>query len=91
MAVTVTIPTPLRKTTRDERMVTTEAGNILSIIEQIDATYPGFKERMCDESGRIRRFVNVYVNSDDIRYLGGPEAKVKDGDEVTIIPAIAGG
>ncbi len=91
MSVKVRIPTPLRKTTNNASVVEAEGDDIISVIENLDAQYPGFRDRLCDESGKIRRFVNVYLNDEDIRYLDGPQSKVKDGDEIALIPAIAGG
>lgn len=69
----------------------TNAGNILRLIEELDTQYSGFKDRLCDDEGKIRRFINIYVNGEDIRFLQGEDTKVEDGDEVSIIPAIAGG
>ena len=91
MAVTVRIPTPLRRLTQNQPEVETEGDNIESLIENLEANYPGIKERICDESGNIRRFVNIYLNDEDIRFLDGNATAVKDGDEISIIPAIAGG
>jgi molybdopterin synthase sulfur carrier subunit len=88
----VRIPTPLRKLTGDREVVTADGGaNLLEIISRLDQEYPGLKERICDESGEIRRFVNVYVNGEDVRFLSGLETPVKAGDEVSIVPAVAGG
>jgi molybdopterin converting factor small subunit len=69
----------------------TNAGNISGLIDELDAQYSGFKERICDENGKIRRFINIYVNGEDIRFLQGENTKVEDGAEVSIVPAIAGG
>lgn len=91
MAVTVRIPTPLQKLTQNMADVAVEAGTIQDVVEGLEAKYPGIKERLCDESGRLRRFVNVYVNEEDIRFLDNENTKVDDGSEVSIIPAIAGG
>lgn len=91
MAVTVRIPTPLRKFTQDQADVAIEGNTIGEVINNLEAQYAGIKERIVDESGAIRRFVNVYVNEEDIRFLDGPNTPVKDGDQVTIVPAIAGG
>lgn len=91
MAVTVRIPTPLRKFTQDLADVEIEGRSVGEVIDNLEAKHPGIKERMVDESGAIRRFVNVYVNEEDIRFLDGPDTPVKDGDQVTIVPAIAGG
>ena len=91
MAVTVRIPTPLRKLTNDQAEVEVDGSNIESIIENLEANHAGIKERICDEAGNIRRFVNIYLNDEDIRFLDGKITAVHDGDEVSIIPAIAGG
>ena len=91
MAVTVRIPTPLRRLTQSQPEVEAEGDTIESLIENLEANYPGIKERICDESGNIRRFVNIYLNDEDIRFLDGNATAVKDGDEISVIPAIAGG
>ena len=91
MAITVRIPTPLRKLTSDQPEVEAVGSDIESIIENLEANHPGIKERICDESGNIRRFVNIYLNDDDIRFLDGTATAVTDGDEISVIPAIAGG
>jgi molybdopterin synthase sulfur carrier subunit len=91
MATKVRIPAPLRKLTKDQAMVEASGGTIEDIIANLEKNYPGFKERVCDESGQIRRFINVFVNGDDIRFKEGAKTQVKDGSEVSIIPAIAGG
>ena len=91
MAVTVRIPTPLRRLTQNQPEVEAEGETIESLIENLEANYPGIKERICDESGNIRRFVNIYLNDEDIRFLDGNATAVKDGDEISVIPAIAGG
>lgn len=91
MAVTVRIPTPLRKLTSDQPEVAAVGSNIESIIENLESNHPGIKERICDESGNIRRFVNIYLNDEDIRFLDGTATAVTDGDEISVIPAIAGG
>ena len=91
MAVTVRIPTPLRRLTQNQPEVEAEGATIESLIENLEANYPGIKERICDESGNIRRFVNIYLNDEDIRFLDGNATAVKDGDEISVIPAIAGG
>src|SRR5687767_10720347 len=91
MAVKVRIPTPLRKLTNDQEVVDVKAGTIGDAISELQGLYPGIKERLVDESGAVRRFVNVYVNEEDIRFLQNQQTPLKDGDEVSIIPAIAGG
>jgi molybdopterin synthase sulfur carrier subunit len=91
MPVTVRIPTPLRKLTNDEELVTVEAATIGDAISELQTKYPGIRERLVDDAGEVRRFVNIYVNEEDIRFLQNKETPIKDGDEVSIIPAIAGG
>jgi len=91
MAIKVRIPTPLQKMTNNQAEVSVEGATVGEVIEKLNSTYPGLKERVCDESGKIRRFINIFVNEQDIRFLKKEETAVKDGDEVSIIPAIAGG
>ena len=91
MAVSVLIPTPLRKLTDDQESVTANAGTIGTVLDDLERQYPGFAARLTDESGNLRKFVNVYVNEEDVRFLQGKETQVKDGDSVSIVPAIAGG
>lgn len=91
MAVKVRIPTPLRKLTNNEELVEIEPGTIGAAINELQSRYPGIQERLVDEEGNVRRFVNVYVNEEDIRFLQNKDTPLKDGDEVSIIPAIAGG
>ena len=89
--IKVRISTPLRPLTKGQGEVESAAANIVDMIGSLDATYPGLKNRLCDEKGDLRRFVNIYVNEEDIRFLNGKETSLKDGDEVSIVPAIAGG
>ncbi len=91
MAVQIRIPTPLRSLTNDAEVVEVEASTIGGAIEALQARFPGIKERLVDEAGEVRRFVNVYINEEDIRFLQNQDSPLKDGDEVSIIPAIAGG
>lgn len=91
MAVKVRIPTPLRKLTNDQEVVEVMATTIGGAIGELQGQFPGIKERLVDETGAVRRFVNVYVNEEDIRFLQNQQTVLKDGDEVSIIPAIAGG
>ncbi len=91
MAVTVRIPTPLQKLTKDKAEVKASGKNVKELIEDLEKNFPGIKERICDEQGKIRRFINVYVNEEDVRFLQQDETSIKDGDEISIIPAIAGG
>ena len=87
----VRIPTPLRKMTNNEEIVEVNAATIGDAIVELQSRYPGIKERLVDDNGEVRRFVNVYVNEEDIRFLDNQKTKLKEGDEVSIIPAIAGG
>jgi MoaD family protein len=91
MAITVLIPTPLQKFTREEASVTLEATSVDALLQALEGRYPGILQRLCDESGKLRRFLNVYVNSEDIRFLDHQTTSLKDGDEVSIVPAVAGG
>jgi len=91
MSVRVRIPTPLRRFTGGAEEVSASGSTIAAVVEDLERKSPGIKERLCDEQGRVRRFVNIYVNGDDIRFLSSIETPVKDGDEVAIVPAIAGG
>ena len=91
MSIKVRIPTPLQKLTGDKESVECDAKDIVGLVDALDKKYPGFKERLCDETGKLRKFINIYVNDEDIRFLDMDTTKVKDGDEVSIIPAIGGG
>lgn len=91
MSVTVRIPTPLRKLTNDQDVVSGDGGTVVACIEALDSQYPGLKERILDETGQLRRFVNVYVNGEDVRFQQGVNTELKAGDEVSIVPAVAGG
>jgi sulfur-carrier protein len=91
MALTVRVPTPLRKFTQGADEVTAQGNNVRAMVEDLDKNFPGIKERICDETGKIRRFVNVYVNGDDIRFLQNLDTALKEGDSISIVPAIAGG
>ena len=91
MPTKVRIPTPLRKLTNNEEVVEVTAKNIGEAIAELQSRFPGIQERLVDEKGEVRRFVNVYVNEEDIRFLQGSQTPLKDGDEISIIPAIAGG
>ncbi len=87
----VRIPTPLRKLTDGQGEVLAEGKDVADLIEALERTYPGIKGRLCDEQGALRRFVNIYINEEDIRFHEGLQTPVKSSDEVSIIPAIAGG
>lgn len=91
MAVKVRIPTPLMKLTNNESEVSAEGATIADILNNLESQYEGIKERICDETGAPRRFINIYLNEEDIRFLDGEKTVVKEGDEISIIPAIAGG
>jgi sulfur-carrier protein len=91
MSVPIRIPTPLRKLTQNQEIVQIEGATIRDLIDNLEQSYPGLKERICDDQNNIRRFVNVFVNDEDIRFLQDAETAVKPGDEVSIVPAIAGG
>ena len=91
MPVKVLIPTPLRNLTANAAEVSVEAGDVSGLIAALEKAHPGLKERLCDEQGKLRRFVNVYLNEEDIRFLQGEATVLKAGDEVSIVPAIAGG
>ena len=91
MAVTVRIPTPLQRLTNGQGEVSCDGTTVTDLLSDLERRYPGIKERICDPQGKLRRFVNVFVNEEDIRFLQGDQTAVKDGDEVSIIPAIAGG
>ena len=86
----VRIPTPLRKLTNNQEVVEINAATIGAAILELQAQFPGIGERLVDDKGEVRRFVNVYVNEEDIRFLKNRETPLKDGDEISIIPAIAG-
>ena len=90
MAVTVSIPTILRTHTGGEKTVSADGATLAEVIDNLDANHGGLKARLVKE-GSLHRFVNVYVNDEDVRFSGGLEAKVADGDNVTILPAVAGG
>ena len=91
MPVTVRVPQPLRKLTQNKDTVSANGGTVLEIIDDLEAAYPGLRERLCDETGELRRFVNVYLNGEDIRFAEGLGTGTKEGDEVSIVPAMAGG
>ncbi len=87
----VRVPTPLRKYPKGADEVDAAGDTVKALVDDLEKNYPGIKERICDESGKIRRFVNVYVNGDDIRFLQNLETSVNNGDSISIVPAIAGG
>ncbi|NNE11862.1 MAG: molybdopterin synthase sulfur carrier subunit [Ilumatobacter sp.] len=91
MAVTVRIPTTLRPLSGGEKQVAVDPGTLVDVIGGLDARHPGFRDRLLDAEGGLHRYVNVFVDDDDVRYLEGLETKVADGVTVSIIPAVAGG
>ena len=88
---TVRIPSPLRHYTNSQSKVVTNGGNISELLENLETQYPGIRSKLCDENGNVKRYVNVFVNDEEIRTLQGIETPVADRDEVSIIPAMAGG
>ena len=91
MSIRVRIPTPLRKLTNDLDVVAGDGGTLAACIEALETQFPGLKERLCDETGELRRFVNVYVNGEDVRFQQGLQTPLSAGDEISIVPAVAGG
>ena len=90
MAIEVRIPTILRTYTDGEKSVTGEGANLSALIDDLEGNHPGLKDRLLDGAD-LRRFVNVYVNDEDVRFLGGLEASLSDGDQIVVLPAVAGG
>jgi len=91
MAVLVRVPTPLRSLTKGNAEVQAKGETVADVVEDLDRQFPGLRERLVDDTGELRRFINVYVNGEDIRFLQAKTTTLKDGDEVSIVPAIAGG
>ena len=91
MSVRVRVPTPLRRFTAGAEEVRVDGETVGRVVGDLELKFPGLKDSLCDEGGRVRRFINIYVNGDDIRFLSNLETPVKDGDEVAVVPAIAGG
>jgi len=91
MSVKVRIPTPLRGLTKDQDVVAGDEGTLAACIEGLESAYPGLKDRICDDTGELRRFVNIYINGEDVRFMDGLASPLKSGDEVSIVPAVAGG
>ena len=91
MAIIVRIPQPLQKLTQGKDQVEAAGANVNELLANLETRFPGIQERVCDEAGKIRRFINIYVNEEDVRFLQGDQTALKEGDEVSIIPAIAGG
>ncbi|MCS5642186.1 MAG: MoaD family protein [Dehalococcoidia bacterium] len=91
MSATVKIPTPLRKLTNNETSVDADGTTVGQIVESLESTYPGMRERLIEDNGDLRHFVNIYLNGEDIRYIDGLKSSVSDNDELSIVPAVAGG
>ena len=91
MAITVRIPQPLRGLTGDKPTVESGGSTLSACIDHLESAYPGMRDRLMDEGGQLRRFVNIYINGDDVRFSDGLGTSLKDGDEVSIVPAVAGG
>ena len=91
MSAKVMIPTPLRKLANDSETAAVSAGSIGTLIAELESQFPGFGARLTDENGNLRRFVNIYLNEEDIRFIAGKDTAINDGDTISIVPAIAGG
>ena len=91
MSATVKIPTPLRKLTNGETTVAADGSTVGAVVEALESAYPGMRERLIDESGDLRHFVNIYLNGEDVRFMDGLKTATNDGDEISIVPAVAGG
>ena len=91
MSATVRIPTPLRKVPNGEDKASVNAGSMDDVVDSLEHQFPGIKDRICDTDGSLRSFVNVYINGEDIRFIDGMSSTVNSGDEVSIVPAVAGG
>jgi len=91
MSIVVRIPTPLRRLTDGQDKVDVEGDSLGNVIDAMNEQYPGIRERICDDQGQLRNFVNVYVNGEDVRFLQGLETPTSSGDEVSVVPAVAGG
>ena len=91
MPVTVRIPTPLRQVTKGSAEVQAKGSTVDDVVADLERQFPGLRERLVDESGELRRFINIYVNEEDIRFMDGRKTTLKEGDSVSIVPAIAGG
>ena len=91
MSIMVRIPTPLRRMTNGQDKVEVQSGNLGAMVDELEGAYPGFKDRLLDENGDLRYFVNIYLNGEDVRFLDGLDTTTSTGDEVSIVPAVAGG
>ncbi len=91
MAVKVKIPTPLRGLTNNQDLVSTQGETVADVVRSLEGSFPGMRDRILDDGGEIRRFVNLYVNGEDVRFLKGLQTALNEGDEISIVPAVAGG
>lgn len=91
MAILVRIPTPLQKFTKNQSEVQAEGTTVQEVLDHLEGSFPGIRERLCDDRGAIRKFINFYLNDEDVRFMDGEKTTLQDGDELAIIPAIAGG
>jgi len=91
MSLKIIVPTPFRKLTADAEIVEVQAGTVRELIETLDTRYPGFRDRLCQNGGELRRFINIFIEGEDIRFLQNLDTPIRDGAEVSIVPAIAGG
>ena len=91
MSVRVRVPTPLRRFTDGAEEISANGATVAAVVHDLEKNHPGIRERICDDEGKVRRFVNIFVNGDDIRFLDNLDTALKEGDEVSIVPAIAGG
>ena len=91
MSVVVRIPTPLRRMTGGKDKVEVESGNLSAMVDELEGSYPGMRDRLIDEEGELRYFVNIYLNGEDVRFMDGLDTAMSSGDEVSIVPAVAGG
>jgi sulfur-carrier protein len=91
MAILVRIPTPLLQLTKNQSEVNANGATVQAVLNDLERHFPGLRSRLCDDSGMLRKFINFYVNDEDIRFMDGEKTALKDGDELAIIPAIAGG
>lgn len=91
MSIKVLIPTPLQQFTQNQAAIECDGSSVTELLDSLEHSFPGIKARLCDDQGELRRFINFYVNSEDIRFLDGKHTALKTGDEVSIVPAVAGG
>ena len=91
MSIEVRIPTPLRRLTDGNSKVESDGSTLSEVVNSLNTQFPGIKERLCDDDNELRNFVNIFINGEDVRFLDGLNSAVEDGDEVSIVPAVAGG